>query len=90
MISRAGRHLHRSDGGCGARSGLEGWEGCSSASSLDISASLAGGENCDIGLGTWGNGDDFRAVDEVTRVVAEDSKLGHDGLELGDHEALVV
>ena len=83
------RCLHRGDGGGGARSGRESWEGGRSTGSLDICTSLAGREHRNIDLGTRGNRDNFRAVDEFVRVVADNGKLGHDSLELANHEFLV-
>ena len=57
---------------------------------LHVCAGCASGEGRGLAEGRLRDGDDFGAVDEVARVVADNGELSHGGLEVAHHELLVV
>ena len=57
---------------------------------MHVCAGCASGEGCWLAEGRLRDGDDFGAVDEVARIVADNGELSHGGLEVAHHELLVV
>lgn len=70
--------------------GLEGREGCSSASLFDVLWRGSSREGRRFGNRRKWVGENIGAVDEVVWVVASDGKLSHRRLEVRHHELLVV
>jgi hypothetical protein len=68
----------------------ERWELGSGAGELEVLSALGGWERRGLVHCRLRRGDDIGAVDEAVTVVAEDSELGHSGLEAGGHECLLV
>ncbi len=59
-------------------------------SRVDVVESLARRKVTNLDFGSRGYGNDIRAVDEVARILAHGSQLGHDCLELGHHRIVVI
>ena len=64
------------------------WEWHLGARSLDVGEGLAGGKVRRVDLSA-GNGDDLRAVNKFSDVLAEDCHLGHGVLEAVNHQLVV-